>query len=379
MKIGIEAQRLFRKKKHGMEVVALELIKELQTLDLTNNYVIFVKDDEDSNCLNETENFKIRKIKSSAYPIWEQYILPKAAREEGVDILHCTSNTAPIFTNIPLIVTVHDIIYLESTNFNGSAYQNFGNLYRKIIVPFCLRKSKAIITVSNFERLRIVQHTQIKEEKIVSIYNAKSIAFKVIEDQALLNKVRLDYLLPEKFILFFGNTAPKKNTRRVLEAYAQYSKSGLEILPLVITDCNESFIKSILRDIKEPEVIKNVQVRDYIGFKDLPCVYNLAQLFLYPSLRESFGLPIVESMACGTPVITSNTSSMPEIAGDAAILINPESKEDLASAMTKVLSDNEQYEKLKIAGLQRATSFTWNNTAKEVLKIYKNHQPSILN
>jgi len=379
MKIGIEAQRLFRKKKHGMEVVTLELIKALQTLDLKNNYIIFVKHDEDSDCLNETENFKIRKLKSLPYPIWEQYLLPKAAQEEGVDILHCTSNTAPIFIKVPLIVTIHDIIYLESINFNGSAYQNFGNLYRKIVVPFCIRKSRAIITVSNFERSRILEHTQIQEGKIVTIYNAKSEAFKVIEDKALLDKVRRTYLLPEKYILFFGNTAPKKNTRRVLEAYVIYSKSSSQILPLVITDCQESHIRSILSDIKAPEVMKNIHVRDYIGFNDLPSVYNLAFLFLYPSLRESFGLPIIESMACGTPVITSNTSSMPEVAGDAAILINPESKDDLAKAIEKLLSDDKLYERLKEAGLKRATAFNWNLTAREVLKIYQQYQPPSLN
>lgn len=379
MKIGIEAQRLFRKKKHGMEVVTLELIKELQILDLTNKYVIFVKDDEDSACLNETENFKIRKLRSSPYPIWEQYLLPKAVSEEGIDILHCTSNTAPIFINIPLIVTIHDIIYLESLNFNGSAYQNFGNLYRKIVVPFCISKSKVIITVSNFERSRIIEHTKINEAKIITVYNAKNNSFKVIEDKILLDKVRRTYLLPEKFILFFGNTAPKKNTKRVLEAYAQYSLSSSEILPLVITDCKESYIRSILRDINQLEVMNNIHVRDYIGFNDLPSVYNLAFIFLYPSLRESFGLPIIESMACGTPVITSNTSSMPEVAGDAAILINPENKDDIALAIERITIDSQKHERMTSAGLQRAGIFDWNSTAREVLKIYHLHQPPRLN
>jgi glycosyltransferase involved in cell wall biosynthesis len=201
----------------------------------------------------------------------------------------------------------------------------------------------------------------------------------VIEDKILLDKVRRTYLLPEKFILFFGNTAPKKNTKRVLEAYAQYSLSSSEILPLVITDCKESYIRSILRDINQLEVMNNIHVRDYIGFNDLPSVYNLAFIFLYPSLRESFGLPIIESMACGTPVITSNTSSMPEVAGDAAILINPENKDDIALAIERITIDSQKHERMTSAGLQRAGIFDWNSTAREVLKIYHLHQPPRLN
>jgi len=145
MKIGIEGQRLFRKKKHGMDMVALELIRNLQKIDTINEYFIFIKPDEDDSVLNETPNFKIIKLEGGSYPVWEQFALPKAAKEYGCQILHCTSNTAPVNCKIPMVVTLHDIIYMESSYLkilSGSAslYQKFGNLYRKLVVPRVIRK-----------------------------------------------------------------------------------------------------------------------------------------------------------------------------------------------------------------------------------------------
>jgi len=157
MKIGIEGQRLFRKKKHGMDMVALELIRNLQEIDHANEYYIFVSPDEDNAVLKETANFKIITLEGGSYPMWEQFALPKAAKKYGCEILHCTSNTAPVNCNIPLVTTLHDIIYMESSYLKiltGSAtpYQKFGNVYRKLIVPRVVNKSRKIITVSHFEK-----------------------------------------------------------------------------------------------------------------------------------------------------------------------------------------------------------------------------------
>ena len=158
MKIAIEGQRLFRTKKHGMDMVVLELINELQKIDHENEYVVFVKPDVDKETLKNTANFKIVELPGGPYPTWEQFALPKAAKKEGCDILHCTSNTAPINPGMPLIVTLHDIIYLEGISIfkkGGTWYQKFGNMYRRYVVPAVVKKSDKIITVSNFEKNRI--------------------------------------------------------------------------------------------------------------------------------------------------------------------------------------------------------------------------------
>ena len=164
MKIGIEGQRLFRTKKHGMDMVALELVNSLQKLDHENEYVVFVKPDEDNSALKSISNFKIVELTGGPYPTWEQFALPRAAKEEGCHILHCTSNTAPIFLDIPLVTTLHDIIYMESVsilNKAGTWYQKLGNMYRRLIVPKIVKNSAKIITVSKFERNRIADFFKI--------------------------------------------------------------------------------------------------------------------------------------------------------------------------------------------------------------------------
>src|SRR5687767_6868445 len=135
MKIGIESQRIYRSAKHGMDVVAVELIRQVQRLDTFNQYLLFAKEGPDTACVTETPNFKIQLLEGFGYAGWEQFSLPAAVKKVKPDLLHCTANTAPLAISVPLVLTLHDVIYLEQTDFSGSAYQDFGNLYRKWVVP----------------------------------------------------------------------------------------------------------------------------------------------------------------------------------------------------------------------------------------------------
>ena len=206
MKIGIEAQRLFRKKKHGMDMVVLELIKNLQLIDTTNEYVVFVKPDEDEACLPSAPNFKVVKLKSIfGYPGWEQFLLPRAAYREGCDVLHCTSNTGPLFCRVPLVTTLHDIIYLEKVSLlqkQGTWYQKLGNMYRRYFVPPVIKKSKRVITVSNFEKERISKFFGFKGDKLTAIYNGVSAHFKKVTDPISLRQVKEQYDLPDNYFFF---------------------------------------------------------------------------------------------------------------------------------------------------------------------------------
>lgn len=372
MRIGIEAQRIFKEKKHGMEVVTLEVIKHLQKIDKINEYVIFVKDGKDKTCLAETENFKIVIVPGLTYPDWEQICLPKAIHKENLDLIHFTSNTAALFTKIPIVLTLHDVIYMESVTFSGTYYQNIGNIYRRFIVPKIIKKCDTVITVSEYEKKRINEHFFLKDNTIKVVYNAKDSAFKKINDNNLLEKVKEKYNLPEDFILFLGNTAPKKNSRRLINAYGKYARKCNDPLPLVIIDLSKYYIANVLKELEMKELEKLIITRDYISHHDLPAVYNLATIFIYPSLRESFGLPIIEAMACGTPVITSNTSSMPEVADNAALLVDPFNVEDIAEKIQALATDNNLSSNLVEKGFERAERFSWHKTAKEVLEIYNN-------
>ncbi|MEJ7626049.1 MAG: glycosyltransferase family 1 protein [Ferruginibacter sp.] len=371
MVIGIEAQRLFRRKKHGMEIVALEIIRQLQLLDHKNQYIIYSKKDEDINCISPTANFSINAESEASYPVWEQVYLPGAVKKTRPDILHCTANTAPLSGKTPLIITIHDVIYLESINFSGSSYQNFGNIYRRLIVPKVAKKAVLILTVSEYEKKIIAERLHIPEDKIRVIYNGANPQFKPISDNDTLQQFKSKYRLPEKFLLHFGNTAPKKNTTGVLHAYKIYRNAVAEPLPLVITDCDKDYIKDLLKQQDASSLIEHIQILDYVPFDSIPCLYNLATVFLYPSHRESFGMPVIEAMACGVPVITSDTSALPEIAGGAACLVNPANPNEISEQIVRLLCDKDLYDKKRESGFKNAALFSWKHSAEKTIAVYE--------
>lgn len=370
LRIGIEVQRLFRVKKHGMEVVALEILRELQQLDKINQYFIFVKHDKDSHCLRETENFKIITLPGKTYFDWEQISLPKAVKKYNLDFLHSTCNTSALYLSVPLILTLHDIIYLEKLDFKGTAYQNFGNIYRKLIVPRIVKKSKLVITVSHFEKDVISKRLPFANGKLDVVYNGVSKKFNTNFTTKEITEFRRKYNLPNNFILFLGNTAPKKNTPNLIKAYAIYCESEKNITPLIILDYSRELVVEILKKINKVSVIEHIKFPGFIPSSEMPLMYNAAMLFIYPSLRESFGLPILEAMSCNTPVITSSTSCMPEIASDAAILIDPENPIDIAEKISGVISDPILMQTLCELGTNRAAQFSWRKSAEELLAIY---------
>ena len=372
MKIGIEGQRLYRKKKHGMDMVALELIKNLQIIDKNNEYIIFVKPDADNTCIPVAPNFKIVELKGGQYPLWEQIALPKAALHEGCELLHCTSNTGPIFSKVPLITTLHDIIYLESVSIfkkGGTWYQKIGNMYRRWVVPSIARKSKRVVTVSNFEKERIKNFMGLGKQ-LTAIYNGVGSHFTKIENINILTEAKIKYKLPDLFMFFLGNTDPKKNTPNVLKAFADFNAKSKTKYSLVMLDFEENALLQILKDIEHPEIRKDIIMTGYVPNVEMPQIINQCSIFLYPSLRESFGIPILEGMACGVPVITSNTSSMPEIAGDAAAIVNPLKSDEIVEAMEHILSDHEYRKILCEKGIERAKKFSWKNMAEKYLELY---------
>lgn len=373
MKIGIEAQRIFRRKKHGMDVVALEMIKKLQVLDKRNEYFIFIKPDEDE-CLKETDNFKIIKLNGRSYPYWEQVCLPKAALKEKVELLHCTSNTAPIYSDIPLVLTLHDIIYLEQKSLiqkKGTMYQKLGNVYRKFVVPRITDKCKKIITVSDFERIRISEHLGLDDKKITTVYNGISEHFKPITETEFLNSISKKYNLPKDYIFFLGNTDPKKNVPGTLKGFAIYLRNNSDKIKMVMLDYKQDVLEKTLKEIGEPQLADNIILPGYVQNTDLPSIYSMSKLFLYPSIRESFGIPPLEAMACGTPVLASNTSSIPEVTGNAAYLIDPYKPQEIATGIAELLHNTNIRKDLKEKGFIRSSKFSWESTAVSVLKIYE--------
>ena len=372
LRIGIEAQRLFRPHKHGMDIVALELIRHLQQLDHDNEYFIFVKPDTDHGVLQETPNFHLVEVSGGPYPYWEQVLLPRAARQAQVDLLHCTSNTAPLRLPMPLVLTLHDIIYLEPLDLRrGSWYQRAGNLYRRWNVPRVVPHCARVLTVSAFEQARIERRLPSSAGHVEVVYNSAGEQFRRITDAAALAATKARYNLPDRFIFFLANTDPKKNLRGVLQALALLKQQGRLSVKLVMLDYQETALLALLRELNAPDLRAHIQLCGYVPNQELPLLYNLAETFLYPSLRESFGIPILEAMACGTPVITSNTSSMPEVAGDAALLIDPFRPETIADAILRLQNDPAERACLVARGLERIQRFSWRETAWQVRRVYE--------
>ena len=368
MRIGIEAQRIFRKNKHGMDYVVLEEIKELQKSDTRNEYFVFVAPGEDR-CLQDSKNVHIIEIGNNFYPLWEQFSLPRAVNQLNLDMLHCTSNTAPIRCKIPLILTLHDIIFLEPRDkSNKSFYQDMGWRYRRFVVPRILKKCKRIITVSDFELNNIITKLQIPEEKMVMIYNGYNQWFRPVEDTELIYQ---QYIEEPGYFFFLGNTDPKKNTERTLIAYSKYLELSDVKRKLLMADLDRGYLEEIINRNDIGNIRDHIVMPGYIKNADLPFIYNNAFAFLYTSLRESFGIPLLEAMACGTPVITSNTSSMPEIGGPEVIMVNPQNVQEITEKMLLLEKDDALYQKQKEIGIIRAQQFSWKYTAEQLLTVYE--------
>lgn len=372
MRIGIEAQRIFRKKKHGMDIVILEVLRQLQQLPTPDEYFVYAQPDDDMDALQATEKMHLEISGPKLYPIWEQRLLPESIAKNNIDLLHCTSNTAPVNVNVPLVVTIHDIIYLEKWMLTqGSYYQRMGNLYRRWNVPRVAKKASMIITVSDYERHRIIEGLNISPDRVRTVYNACGTHFTPERNQEELAAFRKKMGLPERFILFLGNTDPKKNLPNVMRALQVLHEQGKLDFMLVMPDFGKDYLMNLLKSQNNEHLAKHIMLTGYIPNKELPNLYRLAEVFLYPSLRESFGIPILEAMSCGTPVITSNTSAMPEVAGEGAILIDPNQPEQIAEKILSLINDNELRTKTINYGLERAGRFSWQKTALEVLDIYR--------
>lgn len=371
MNIAIEAQRIFRPHKHGMDFVALETLRELQKRHDGHQYYVFVAPGSDR-CLQDSDNLTIIEVKCPTYPLWEQVALPWAVKQlPHIDLLHCTSNTAPLHSPVPLVLTLHDIIYLEPRQHrSASLYQEMGWHYRRLVVPRILPQCRKIITVSHFECERIRKHLQLPTERITAIYNGYNTHFRPISD---INRTVVERYAPGQsdFLFFLGNTDPKKNAARTLKAYSLYLERSSVKRSLLIADLEESYIDALLHQEHIESIKPHLYYPGYIANCDLATLYNAAFAFLYPSLRESFGIPMLEAMACGTPVLVGNTSAMPEVAGPGALSIDPFQPENIAEALLRLEQDPQLYRQQCNYGLERVKHFSWAKTAASLVRLYE--------
>jgi glycosyltransferase involved in cell wall biosynthesis len=292
-----------------------------------------------------------------------------------MDLIHGLAFAAPLASSCPTVVTVHDLSFLRYPG----AFRPFNRRYLSLITKASTRRAARVIAVSACTRQDVITLCGVPKEKVVVVPNGVTPEFNPA-DPAEVSAFRQRRRLPDRYILFVGTLEPRKNLVRLLEAYArlraqersdQAIGGAPTVPPLVIAGARGWFYQEIFARVAALELTDQVIFPGFVPADELPWWYRGAELFVYPSLFEGFGLPVLEAMACGTPTITSLASSLPEVAGDGAILIDPEDVEQLAEAMHRVLTTPSLAGQLRASGLRQASRFPWKQTAAATREVYR--------
>lgn len=376
MKVGIDA-RFAVHNRRGIGNYTLKLIQNLAKIDFHNEYTLYTDHDDNDHVLPKRGNFKIKKLSPANYFIWEQIILPRQAKSDAVEILHCTGNTAPILLDkkIKLVSTIHDVMFLKDYSElpkSASLYQRAGRLYRKVIVPRTIRRLSVVLTVSEFSKRDIMHYIpKLRADVIKVIHEAASESYCCIDKTFARQDLNDRFGIDGEYILTLGALDPRKNTESVIAKFIELKterKIRGELLIVGVPNWKQT---NFCQMIQKSTFAKDVVFTEFISEEDLVSLYNGATVFLYPSSYEGFGIPPLEAMACGVPVITSNTTSIPEIVGNAALLINPADGEELKAALIRILHEEGLRNDLISRGLEQAKKFSWVRLARETLLVYE--------
>ncbi|MCL5074915.1 MAG: glycosyltransferase family 4 protein [Chloroflexi bacterium] len=311
-------------------------------------------------------NVELREVSVSTLSIVEQATLPLVLRRERADLFHSPYYIRPYLLPCPAIVTVCDLIPYRYPDCFPSALTRF--LFH-LAMRLNVATAKEIVAISSATQHDLYRYLGVKPEKLAVVpVGVDSHRYRPLE-RAVLQAVRQRYRLPAHFILYVGTNKPHKNLIRLIKAFALVYTDIEHVL--VIAGWWEEWTSHLGEVLAHQDLEERVRLLGQVPEDDLPALYNLADLFVFPSLYEGFGLPPLESMACGTPVVCSNTSSLPEVVGQAAITVDPYDVTQLSEAMVRVLQDNRLRDDLSAKGLRRAGQFSWTEIAQQIVSIYE--------
>jgi glycosyltransferase involved in cell wall biosynthesis len=293
--------------------------------------------------------------------------VPLDLRREAVDLFHAPHYVLPPLTPCPSVVTIHDCIHLR---FPQYLPHRLGYAYARGSLWFATHRSARVLTVSEASKRDILHYFRVPPSKIDVIYNAIDERFWEEPAPDEVERVRERYQLNDPFVLYAGNIKPHKNLERLIEAFHMLRKGDADHVKLLIIGDEISKYATLRRAVHRYKLHKHVRFFGFVPDQTLAVLYRLARVFVFPSLYEGFGLPPLEAMASGTPVVTSNVSSLPEVVGDAALLIDPYSPEAISDAMRRVLSDESLRNDLRARGFVRAREFSWERSVQRVRAIY---------
>jgi len=311
----------------------------------------------------------VRVHEGHRFPVrigWMQMRAASALDALKPDVAHFTNGMIPIGSPVATVVTVHDM----SLRLYPQCHPIRRLLLNRPLMHVAITKASAIVTVSHSARRDLLRFHRVPPDRVSVVHEAASPVFRPITDRARLDAIKARYGLPARFILYVGTIEPRKNLARLMTAFAEARKAGIPHRLVCVGPYGWSS-RDLSGHIDRLGIGHAVHFTGYVPFEDLPAIYNLADFFVFPSLYEGFGLPVVEAMASGLPVLTSNSSSLGEIAGDAAETIDPTDTDAITDAMRRLATNAELRRARSAHGLERSKSFSWTQTARDMLGVYQ--------
>ena len=368
MRIAIDAHTVGTKL-GGNESYAVNLIEALAQIDSVNQYTIYVTTSEARERFSSRwPNFKVRSTLPHTPLIRIPLTLSAELRKNPVDVLH-VQFTAPPFCPCPAVVSIHDLSFEHLPE----TFNRRSRTQLRLTVRHSARRAARILSLSEHTRQDIIETYRIEPHRVTAIPLAAPDHFHPITDNRELQRVRQIYGIDGDYILSVGSIQPRKNLARLVRAYAllRRNRSADKLPKLVLVGKCAWLYDETLRALDETNIKDTVVLTGYVPESDLPALYSGALCFVYPSYFEGFGLPPLEAMKCGAPVIVGNRTSLPEVVGDAALAIDPFDINAIASALKKLVNDSGLRRELSIKGQCRASEFNWRETARKTLGVYK--------
>jgi glycosyltransferase involved in cell wall biosynthesis len=373
VRIAIDARKLHD---FGIGTYIRNLVTQLARIDGDTEYVLLCREHDCAIAAELGPNFHAVAEKALPYSVSEQVRVPMRLRREQVDLFHAPHYVLPPLIQCRSVVTIHDCIHLMFPQYLPG---RIAHAYARASIWAATRRSDRIVTVSETSKNDILRcFPDVPADKIVVIYNAIDDRFGIEPGEEQVARVRERYQLDDQYVLYVGNIKPHKNLERLIAAFARLRREGFDHLKLLIIGDEISKHPSLRRAVHRDKLHKHVRFLGFVPFETLSVLYRLAGVFVFPSLYEGFGLPPVEAMACGTPVVTSNVSSLPEVVGDAALLVDPYDPDSIAEGMCRVLTDDALRATLRARGLRQARQYSWEQSVRRVHDIYREvlEQPS---
>ena len=369
MKIGIDGRAAKWYRGTGIGTYTHQLISSLSKVDFNNDYLVFSPENSSLNDLGN--NFKIERLKSNLKDnFWDEVSVPNILENKNMELYHVPQNGVGLSENINCLraITLHDIIPLRMPETVSDRYLKIFNEE----LPKMLKNCEGIITVSEFSKEDISKEFNFPKDKIYVTHLAAEDIYKPMNKFICKNLLKNKYNINDDFILYVGGFSPRKNIIGLIEAFSLIHPSKRKNKKLVITGKKGLSYSKYQKRADDLKISDDVIFTDFIPLEDLPLFYNCADVLVYPSFYEGFGLPPLEAMACGTPVIASNVTSLPEVCYNSALLINPYNIDELSSLIEQVINDNILSLSLTNKSLSRSKNFSWNNTAKKTINAYAN-------